>query len=86
MSAASVTVQNGQTLCTACNGALGPSDEPWKGYAVTRRVALEDAGPGFDTHQDRRVLLAHFYCPSCARLLDTETAMEGDPNLADRIA
>ena len=74
------------TACTACGATLGPADTPWKDHAICREHPLAEAGgPAWDTG-DSAVLLRHFYCPSCAALLDTETAMAGDPPLIDRLA
>jgi acetone carboxylase gamma subunit len=74
------------TACTACGAELGPAAESWKDHAIRRETPLAAAGgPAWDTG-DGAVLLRHFYCPSCAALLDTETAMAGDPPLIDRLA
>ena len=78
----------GETVfaCAACDAVLGPASAPWKDHAVRRETPLAAAGgPAWDTGHDR-VLLRQFFCPSCAALLDTETAMEGDPMLIDRPA
>lgn len=80
-----VALAAGRWLCDACGHDLGPADAPWKDGAVRREAPLSAAGPAWDTG-DGTVMLRHFHCPGCARLLDTETAMAGDPPLADRIA
>lgn len=73
-------------VCTACGGDLGPADRPWKDHARCREIALHLAGgPAYDTGE-RGVFLRQFCCPGCATLLDTETAMAGDPWLTDRRA
>ena len=72
--------------CAACGAALGPTSELWKDHAVRREVPLAAAGGrAWDTGDDG-VFLRHFYCPACAALLDTETAMAEDPALIDRLA
>lgn len=72
--------------CSACGQTLGPAAEPWKDHAVRRETPLAAAGgPAWETGYDG-VLLRQFFCPSCAALLDTETATEGDPVLVDRLA
>lgn len=74
------------TACAACSHALGPAAEPWKSHAVRRDTPLAAAGgPAYDTGHEG-VLLRQFFCPSCAMLLDTETATEHDPVLIDRLA
>ena len=79
---------NGTSVCTcvACGHVLGPASEPWKEHAIRRETPLARAGgPAWDTGDDA-VLVREFFCPGCAVLLDTETAMDGDPPLIDRLA
>ena len=74
------------TACAACGQVLGPAADPWKEHAVRRETSLAAAGgPAYDTGYEG-VLLRQFFCPSCAALLDTETATERDPVLIDRLA
>ena len=74
------------TACAACGHALGPAADAWKDHAVRRETPLAAAGgPAYDTGHEG-VLLRQFFCPSCAALLDTETATERDPVLIDRLA
>jgi len=83
---ASVAVTDGQAVCTACGQVLGSATEPWKAHAHRREIPLAQAGgPAYDTGHEG-VVLRHFYCPGCAALLDTETAMAGDPVLDDILA
>ncbi|MEM8664907.1 MAG: acetone carboxylase subunit gamma [Pseudomonadota bacterium] len=74
----------GGWLCRACGQDLGPSDAPWKAGAMRRETPLAEAGAAWATGQEG-VVLRHFVCPGCARLLDTETAMADDPPLHDRV-
>jgi N-methylhydantoinase B len=81
-----VAVAGGRHVCTACGHDLGPAGDTWKDHARCREVPLRVAGgPAYDTGDDA-VHLRHFVCPGCAVLLDTETAMAGDPPLVDRLA
>lgn len=74
------------SACVACAATLGPAADPWKDHAVRREVPLAAAGgAAWDTGHEG-VLLRQFFCPSCATLLDTETATERDPVLVDRLA
>ena len=61
-------------IVTGANTGLG------QGIAL----ALAEAGAAWVTGQEG-VVLRHFVCPGCARLLDTETAMADDPPLHDRV-
>lgn len=73
------------TACAACRQTLGPASDPWKEHAVQREIPLSAAGgPAWDTGHDG-VVLRQFFCPSCAALLDTETATERDAVLIDRL-
>jgi len=70
--------------CPACNGRLNP-DNGWKEQAVRQEVPLANLGAkAFDTGFGD-VVLRHFYCPTCAALLDTETATIRDPILHDKL-
>jgi hypothetical protein len=81
-----VRTRAGRAACTACGADLGPADAPWKEASVRRDVPLATAGGrAYDTGDDA-VVLRQFHCPACAALLDTETAMAGDPALIDRLA
>ena len=74
------------TACAACGHVLGPASDAWKDHAVRRETPLAEAdGPAYDTGHEG-VLLRQFFCPSCATLLDTETATARDPVLVDRLA
>jgi len=80
------TGSDGRAVCTACGHDLGPAAGPWKDHAGVREVPLAQAGgEAYDTGEDA-VVLRQFHCPGCAVLLDTETAMRGDPALVDRPA
>lgn len=73
------------TACAACGQTLGPASDPWKEHAVQRETPLLAAGgPAWDTGHEG-VVLRQFFCPSCAALLDTETATECDALLIDRL-
>jgi N-methylhydantoinase B len=83
---ASVAVTAGQAVCAACGHELGSATAPWKDHARRRDVPLAQAGgAAYDTGHEG-VVLRHFYCPGCATLLDTETAMASDPVLNDILA
>lgn len=71
--------------CAACGHDLGPASAAWKSSAARRELPLIKAGgPAYDTGYDS-VVLRQFMCPGCAALLDTETAIPGDPALEDRL-
>lgn len=81
-----IRLAGGDCACAACGHVLGPAADPWKHHAIRRETPLATAGGhGWDTGDDA-VLLRQFFCPGCAALLDTETAMQGDPPLIDRLA
>ncbi len=72
-------------VCVACDGDLGPAAEAWKAHACGRELPLPVAGGPAYENGDATVVLRQFCCPACATLLETETAMLGDPVLTDRI-
>ena len=82
ISASLVVNENAEIACMACGHALGPSGEPWKEAARFSETTLKGAG-GEPYSNAANVLLRRFYCPGCAALLDSETALAGDPFLND---
>ena len=68
--------------CKACGHTLGPAGEPWKEAARLHESSMQGAAGEPYTNAER-VLLRRFYCPGCGALLDTETALAGDPFLND---
>lgn len=81
-----VETVGGRNVCTACGHDLGPAAEAWKAHARRRDIPLSVAGGAAYDNGDTAVVLRQFCCPACATLLDTETAMSGDPVLTDRLA
>lgn len=68
--------------CRQCNHDLGAAGKPWKRAAVVNERPMTGAG-GIAYSAGERVLLRRFFCPGCGALLDTETALAGDPFLDD---
>ena len=72
----------GEIACMACGHVLGPCGEPWKQTARLDEGQLR--GTAGETYSNApNVLLRRFYCPGCATLLDSESALAGDPYLSD---
>ena len=71
-------------VCMGCDHVLGDTGGPWKAGARVREVPLRGAG-GVAYSGGAQVILRQFSCPGCGRLLDTETALPGDPYLEDSI-
>ena len=82
ISASLVVNENSEIACMACGHALGPSGKPWKESASLSESTLQGAA-GEPYSNAANVLLRQFYCPGCAALLDSETALAGDPFLND---
>ena len=79
-----LTLVAGRVCCTACGGALASAAEPWKPRARLDERPIAALGAAYDTGFDG-VVVRRFSCPDCGTLLDTETAMPGDPYLDDRV-
>jgi acetone carboxylase gamma subunit len=75
-------VEDGYIACNKCAAPLAPSATSWKPKANLSTVALTSL-PGAGSAIHPQVVLRKFSCPSCGNLLDTETAMPGDPFLDD---
>ena len=80
---ATLVVDEARTIaCMVCGHALGPAGAPWKPHARLDEHAMQGAG-GAPYSNAERVLLRRFFCPGCGALLDTESALAGDPFLTD---
>jgi acetone carboxylase gamma subunit len=73
---------SGFIVCNECSKELVASGNPWKQFANLHEVPVSGM-PGSGTGVGQEVVLRQFSCPSCGSLLDTETAMPGDPFLND---
>lgn len=75
---------NGESriACVKCGHDLGPAGAPWKQSARLGEKPMRGAG-GAPYSAGEKVLLRSFFCPGCGALLDTETALPGDPFLDD---
>jgi acetone carboxylase gamma subunit len=78
-------IDHGHTRCRKCGHDLGASEENWKLAAILREQPMDGAG-GAPYQSGAHVRLRLFMCPGCARLLATETALEGDPFLVDKVS
>lgn len=72
----------GRINCRACGHDLGPAGKPWKAAARLIERPMTGAG-GAAYSAGAAVRLRQFCCPGCGALLDTETALAGDPFLDD---
>ncbi len=68
--------------CAKCGHEIAPAGQPWKPGATLREVPMQGAGGQAYSSGDE-VVLRRFSCPSCGSLLDSETALPGDPFLED---
>ena len=68
--------------CAKCGHAIGPGGQPWKPGAMVREVSMRGVG-GQSYTSGEKVILRRFSCPKCGSLLDTETALQGEPFLYD---
>lgn len=81
--AQTTTAVNPQADCRGCDGKPGGGDGNWKESAVLQETPIQSLGGPYASGGE--VMLRSFSCPDCGVLLDTETAMQGDPYLDDRL-
>ena len=74
--------KDGRIACRRCDHPLAAPGEPWKAAAAMKELPMNGAG-GSAYQSGEHVVLRQFYCPECGTLLDSETAMSGDPALND---
>jgi acetone carboxylase gamma subunit len=70
--------------CRSCQAPIATVTESWKTRAALSEVAVAQL-PGAGLGVDRDVVIRQFSCPSCGALLDSETALPGDPFLEDMV-
>ncbi len=75
----------GRICCASCGHDLAPAGQGWKAKAALSVVAV-DKLPGAGSGIDTAVVIRRFACPTCATLLDSETALPEDPFLEDVVA
>ncbi len=80
---AALEIEAGEIRCRKCAHALGPGGAPWKHAAALDESPLRQAAGAPYSGGGESVILRHFSCPGCGALLDTETALPGDPFLDD---
>ena len=72
-----------QAACRHCGGSPGAGDGNWKESAALQETPMQSLGGPYASGGE--VMLRSFSCAGCGVLLDTETAMQGDPYLNDRL-
>lgn len=75
-----LTVSGGVVRCR-CGQELGPAGSNFKLGALVRELPLTEANPHVRDpalYIDNKVVFRHFYCPSCATLLQTELAVDDE--------
>jgi len=79
---ASVATLDNFVVCSHCNFRLSERGTAWKDNAtVDVKSFVTISGSSSSVNQD--AILREFTCPECGTLLDTETALPGDPFLND---
>ena len=79
----SAPVAGAPVTCKHCGQSLGGTDGNWKESVSVQETPMHSLGGPYSSGGD--VLLRSFSCPGCGILVDTETAMQGDPYLNDRL-
>jgi acetone carboxylase gamma subunit len=77
-----LTAKDGKICCAGCGHAFAKVRTSWKAHAVVTEVPARTL-PGASAGLHGEVTVRQFSCPSCHRLIDTETALKGDPFLED---
>ncbi|MDE0513807.1 MAG: hydantoinase B/oxoprolinase family protein [Gammaproteobacteria bacterium] len=77
------SVAGAPVTCKHCGQSLGGTDGNWKESVSVQETPMHSLGGPYASGGE--VLLRSFSCPGCGILVDTETAMQGDPYLNDRL-
>lgn len=76
---------NGHICCASCQGRIATGADSWKEHAALTEVPVVSL-PGAGLGVDRQVVIRQFSCHTCGALLDSETAISGDPFLEDVVS
>ena len=76
-------VAGAPVTCKHCGENPAEGDNNWKECAGLQETVMQTLGGPYASGGE--VLLRSFSCPDCGALLETETAMQGDPYLHDQI-
>jgi acetone carboxylase gamma subunit len=75
---------NGRICCIRCGFALADVGKPWKEAANMRELNTDALQPEKSPAQDKGdTVLRLFVCTGCGVILDSETALDGEPFLVD---
>lgn len=73
----------GDTICCRdCGYSLAPTGHSWKRSSLVHEMSTEPLGDAADVGEAATILRL-FVCPGCGGLLDSETALPGEPFLED---
>jgi acetone carboxylase gamma subunit len=75
-----------QICCAGCNYALAPAGQPWKQKSIVREIPTETLAFETPTGDPAQTILRLFVCRGCGALLESETALPGEPFLDDIVA
>jgi acetone carboxylase gamma subunit len=71
--------------CTRCGYALAGVGSAWKQAAIVRETPTDELVNEMLTDTRAETVLRQFVCRGCGSLLDTETALPGEPFLEDTL-
>jgi N-methylhydantoinase B len=72
-----------KVCCTDCGYSLGLRGRSWKGSADVEEIPTDRLTHEVITGESAETIMRQFFCPACGALLDTETALAGEPYLDD---
>jgi N-methylhydantoinase B len=81
-----VVTESGPTwLCQRCHWAVGPAQEDFRRYAVSRVVKMETYSPWNRFGWADLFVMREFCCPGCGLLFDVQPRRKKDPPLFDSL-
>jgi acetone carboxylase gamma subunit len=80
------TLPEGNRICCArCGYALAHPGLAWKQATIVREIPTDELSGEVVTGEPAETILRQFICRGCGSLLDSETALPGDPFLEDTL-
>ena len=79
------TPEGDRICCRSCDHALGAAGQPWKPSSLVHELPTDES-IGEESETGAATILRLFMCPSCLAVLDSETALPGEPFLEDVVS
>lgn len=74
-----------KVCCARCGHAIVNVGLPWKMATIVREIPTDELVGELIVGDPAETIVRQFVCRGCGSLLDTETALQGEPFLEDTV-